>query len=304
MKTTALFLLLSLAGATAQATDFQLAPVKLPGGVTVFGTVSTDGTVGTLTPANLVAWSVTVRQSSRYDYVPGQAGGPNLMGVSVSADGRKLRVATSPDGVNDGGILAFGSFGPGPEYGVQVANFTGYYAAGGVAFYLAGPAFEWQDLAAPNHSQRVVAAAPAGSAVYKLLPVSFPSGATMTGTITTDGSTGPVGAAQVLDWRIRVQANSDTTYYRDASGNNNSVVMPGSGGLSTDGSTLFVARPGGYLAFGVPANPPRRPMAAVPADFGPAAPPKGQAGYFDAFGVQYAPLKFSGTQYPVAQATP
>lgn len=304
MKTTALFLLLSLAGATAQATDFQLTPVKLPGGITVFGTVSTDGTVGTLTPANLVAWTVTVRQSSRYDYFPGQAGGPNLMGVSVSADGRKLRVTTSPDGANDGGLLAFGSFGPGPEYGVQVANFTGPYAAGGVAFYLAGPAFEWQDLQAPNHSQRVVAAASAGSAVYKLLPVSFPSGATMTGTITTDGSTGAIGAAQVLDWRIRVQANDDTNYFRDASGNSNSVVMPGSGGLSTDGNTLFVARPGGYLAFGVPANPPRRPMAAVPADFSPAAPPKGQAGYFDAFGVQYAPLKFGGTQYPVAQAMP
>ncbi|MFO1340545.1 MAG: hypothetical protein U1F53_20375 [Burkholderiaceae bacterium] len=301
---TPLFLLLSLAAASAHATDFQLTPVKLPGGVTIIGTVSTDGTVGTLTPANLTAWRVTVRTTTRYDYFPGQAGGPNLMGVSVSADGRKLRVATSPDGVNDGGILAFGSFGPGPEYGVQVANFTGYYAAGGVAFYLAGPAFEWQDLLAPNHTQHVVAAAPVGSSVYKLLPVSFPSGATMTGTITTDGSTGAIGAAQVLDWRIRVQAVDDTTYFRDANGNSNSVVMPGSGGLSTDGSTLFVARPGGYLAFGVPANPPRRPMAAVPADFGPTAPPKGQAGYFDAFNVQYVGLRFGGTQYPVAQALP
>ncbi|MFO1340409.1 MAG: hypothetical protein U1F53_19675 [Burkholderiaceae bacterium] len=298
------FLLLSLAAAAAQATDFQLAPVKLPGGVTVFGTVSTDGSVGALTPANLTAWRVTVRSTTRYDYVPGQAGGPHLMGVSVSADGRKLRVATSPDGVNDGGILAFGSFGPGPEYGVQVANFSGYYAAGGVAFYLAGPAFEWQDLAAPDHSQHVVAAAPVGSAVYKLLPVSFPSGAAMTGTITTDGSTGAIGAAQVLDWRIRVQAVDDVTYFKDASGNGNSVVMPGSGGLSTDGSTLFVARPGGYLAFGVPANPPRRSVAAVPADFGPDAPRKGRAGYFDAFNLQYTSLKFGGTQYPVAQAMP
>ncbi|WP_374564853.1 hypothetical protein [Ideonella sp.] len=294
--------LLALAG-PAWATDFQLAPVKLPGGVTIFGTLSTDGTVGPLAPGHITGWRVTVRTTTRYGYSPGQPGGPALMGVSVTPDGQRLRVKTSPDGVRDGGLLAFGSFGPGPEHGVQVANFTGPYAAGGTAFYLSGPAFEWYDYAAPNHSQWTVAKATAGSSVYRLVPVVFPSGATMAGQITTDGSTGPLGASQLLDWQITVRAVDDRVYFKTAD-SANSVVLPATAGLSTDGQTLYVDSANGYLGVGIPAVPPRRPEGAVLADFGDLAPRKGQAGYFNAFAVQYVPLRFSGTAYPVARVAP
>jgi len=81
-------------------------------------------------------------------------------------------------------------------------------------------------------------------------------------------------------------------------------VLPASNGFSTDGVTLSVARPGGYLGFGVPPAPPRRGAGAVLADFSGTAPRKGQAGYFDAFGLQYKPLHFGGTMYPVAHALP
>lgn len=292
--------LVLLGAAAAQATDFQLAPVKLPGGVTIFGTVSTDGTIGPLVPANLTGWRVTVRTATRYDYTPSNAPPSNVFGVAVTADGRKLRVAASPDGT--GGALSFGTYMP--EVGVHLANYSQSWPPGmGFAMYQYGADFEYLDIPVPPSGWRVVARAAAGSSVYKIVPVSFVSGAVMTGTLTTDGSTGVIGPAQLLDWHVTVRNHSDVVYFQDASGAN-SVLLPATQGLSTDGRTLFVARPGGYLGVGVPAVPPGRPRGAVPADFGDAAPPKGQAGYFDAFTVQYVPLRFAGAQYPAGQAMP
>lgn len=288
----------------ARAADFTIQPVRLPGGTTIFGSVSTDGTLGPLSAEHLTGWQVTVRHSTRYRFDPTQAGGVQALGVAVSADGRRLSVRTSPDGVRDGGLLAFGSFGPGPEYGVQVANFTGPYAAGGVAFYLAGAAFEWQWLQAPDGSRRVVAqSAAAAPGQFRLVPVVFPGGARLSGSITTDGSTGPIGPAQILSWDLQVDTADDTLYYRDATGSN-SVVLPASQGFSTDGVVLSVARPGGYLGFGVPPAPPRRGAGAVLADFTAEAPAQGQAGWFDPFGLQWKPLHFSGSLYPVASTQP
>lgn len=304
---TALLLLpacLLMAAVPARATDFQLTPVQLPGGFSLTGTVSTDGSIGPLTAANLTGWRVTVRSSTLYRYSPADPGGAQVSGVTVSADGRRMTVKASPDRVRDGGILAFGAFGPGPEYGVQIANFTGYWGSnGGVAFYLAGAAFEWDWFDAVNGSHRLVAKAPPGSAQFRLLPVVFASGATLSGHITTDGRTGALGPANIVDWQIVAKVVNDTVHYKDASGSN-SQLLPGSGGLSTDGRTLSVARPGGLLAFGVPPAPPRRGAAAVLADFTSAAPAGGRSGYFDAFGSQYKPLQFSGSAWPVATALP
>ncbi|MBQ0929260.1 hypothetical protein [Ideonella alba] len=290
---------MALACGLASATVFQLAPVKLPGGITVSGTVTTDGTIGPLTAANLTDWSVSVRQVQRFVFDPSHPG-VQVSGVSVSADGRKMSVRTSPDGVNDGGLLAFGSFGPGPEYGVQVANFTGAYADGGVAFYLAGPAFEWQWLSAPNASKRLVAKAAPGSSVFRLVPVGFPSGAVMSGTITTDGRTGAIEASAITDWKITA-ALVDEVRYTPA----NSSVLPATAGLSSDGTTLSVARPGGYFGVGIAPRPPARGQGAVPADFASAtAPSGGQAGYWNAFTFQYVGLHFKGSAWPIATVQP
>ncbi|MGM9490303.1 hypothetical protein [Ideonella sp. YS5] len=293
--------LLLLLGATAgQATEFQLAPVQLPGGVSVFGTVSTDGTTGPLSPANLTGWRVTVRTTTRHDYTPANAPPQNVLGVSVSADGRKLRVATSPDG--NGGALSFGTSLP--EVLVHVANYaTGWPPGMGFAMFQYGADFEYADLPVSPTGQRVVARAAAGSSVFKLLPVDFPSGARLTGSITTDGSTGVLQPDRLLDWHLSAKRIEDVVYYRDAGGSN-SQVLPSSAGLSTDGQTLHVARPGGYLGFGVPPAPPARGRGAVPADFSDTAPSRGQAGWFDPFGFDFVPLRFGGTQYPVGQALP
>lgn len=292
-----------LAVVSTQAAEFQITPIKLPGGTVIGGRISTDGTLGPLSPANLTAWQVVVRNSSSLNFTPAQAGGPQTYGVAVSADGRRMTVRTSPDGVSDGGRLAFGSFGPGPEHGVQVADFTAYNAAGGSAFYVSGANFDWQPLGAPNASRYLAARAPAGSPVFTLVPVQFPGGATMSGSITTDGSTGPISPSQILSWKIAVKTVTETLYEHSASGGN-SVVLPASGQFSTDGSQLFVARPDGYLGFGIPPAPPRRGAGAVLADFSASAPSQGQAGWFDPFGLQFAPLHFTGTLYPVATVLP
>lgn len=292
---TAIWLVTGLASAAV----FQLAPVKLPGGTTLSGTVTTDGTLGPLTAAHLTDWDVRLRQTERWVFDPSHPG-VWVSGVSVSADGRKMSVRTSPDGVSDGGLLAFGSFGPGPEYGVQVANFTGYYANGGVAFYLAGPVFEWQDLLAPNGSRRLVAKANPGSSVFKLVPVGFPSGAVLSGTITTDGRTGALDASAITDWKITAAQTTEVRYTPA-----NSSVLPSTAGLSSDGTTLSVARPGGYFGVGIAPRPPARGQGAVPADFVSAtAPSGGQAGYWNAFTFQYVGLHFKGSAWPIATVQP
>lgn len=303
LMTFAAALWLAAAAGSAGATDFQVTPIKVPGGTVIFGTVSTDGTVGVLTPANLTSWNIVVRTTTTVTFDPSHPGGPQTLGVAVSPDGRRMTVKTSPDGVRDGGQLAFGSFGPGPEYGVQVADFTAYNANGGSAFYVAGSNFEGQPLGAANGTRYLAARAKAGSPVFQLVPVAFPSGTTLNGSITTDGSTGPISPAQIVDWKIVAKNVSESTYYRNAGGGN-SVVLPASVLFSTDGSTLFVARPNGYLGFGIPAAPPRRGYGAVLADFSTSAPADGQAGWFDPFGLQYTSLRFHGSQYPMATALP
>jgi len=79
-------LALAIAAAAAEATDFELTPVKLPSGMTLFGRVTTDGTIGPLTPANVTGWRVTLRTTTRYDYTPANAPPQNVFGVAVTAD--------------------------------------------------------------------------------------------------------------------------------------------------------------------------------------------------------------------------
>jgi hypothetical protein len=218
-----------------------------------------------------------------------------VLAVSVSADGRKMRVATSPDG--NGGALSFGTSLP--EVLVHVANYAvGWPPGMGFAMYQSGADFEYADLPVSPTGQRVVARAPLGSSTFRLVPVDFPSGASVTGSIT-----GAIGPAQLLDWHLAARRVEDVVYYRDAS-TSNSQVLPATNGLSTDGQALYVVRPGGYLGFGVPPAPPARGRGAVPADFSASAPPQGQAGWFDPFGLDYVPLRFSGSQYAVGLALP
>jgi hypothetical protein len=299
----ALALSLTLCTAAASAANFQITPISLPSGTKITGTIQTDGSTGPLSAANFTAWSITVRSTETLLFNPSQPGAPDLTDVAVSADGRRMLVRHSPDGVADGGTLRFGSFWPLERY-VTVATYAGYTAAsGGQSSYVNGAQFDWQWFGDPNGGSRKVATAPTGSSVFRVVPVVYPSGTTLTGTITTDGSTGVISAANITDYRLKVQTVSEVTYLRTATGGNSSV-LPNTNGVSSDGTQLLVVRPGGYLGFGVPPAGSRRGEGAVLADFGPAAPTKGQAGYFNPFTLEYKPLKFSGGLYPVAQLIP
>lgn len=289
--------------AHAQSVDLVIQPVRLPDGITLSGSIQTDGSVGPILPDQLLGWRVVQRLVSRLVYKPANAATVTAQQVRVTPDGRWLQVRTSPDGVRDGGLLAFGSFGPGPEYGVQLANFTATWANGGTSFYVAGANFEWQWLDAPPHHWWTVARASGVPGRFTLTPVAYASGAVLGGWLQTDGRTGLLPADAFVDWSLTVRSVQEQVYYKDASGSN-SVVAAGTQGLSSDGQQLWVSRPGGFLGFATPTRPPARPSGVTLADFGPGAPAGGQAGWYSPFGLQYGPLHFTGSLYPVAASSP
>ena len=61
MKTTLLYSLMLAAMLPAKATEFQIESIALPGGISIFATLTTDGTIGPPTAANFTAWNVTGR---------------------------------------------------------------------------------------------------------------------------------------------------------------------------------------------------------------------------------------------------
>ncbi|MFM2340480.1 MAG: hypothetical protein RLZZ592_133 [Pseudomonadota bacterium] len=131
----------------------------------------------------------------------------------------------------------------------------------------------------------------------------FAGGTTLSGYIDTDGTTGSLTPVNLVSWKITARNAQVTRWYQDASGSN-SAVLPASAGFSTDGQTLWVDRPDGYLGFGTAPRPPARGAGVVLADFSAAAPAGGQRGYFNPFGSQYRPLHCSSTPCAVATVIP
>jgi len=304
LRLATLFAVLCGAMSAALATDFALTPIELKDGATVTGTVSTDGTVGALLPENITGWSIVLRKPTVLYFDPDHIGGPTLSGVRVTANGRRMLVKRHPsDGLSSGGLLRFGAFGLGPEYGVEVANFSGYVGvSGGRASYLSGATFIWTWFNEGQDGWHLAARARPGSPVFNLVPVDFTGGPRMTGTITTDGSTGEIGDAQIVDWRIQVRTYVSVIYQRTAAYSNSELLVD-TAQLSTDGTTLFVGRPGGVLGVerrdGLPTD-----SGVVLADFSASAPSRGVAGWFDNNGEHGTPLKFTGSSWPVAVAIP
>lgn len=205
-----LTLLLSLAATapTARATTLRINPLDLGNGITVAGHIDVDGTIGPLTTANVTGWSVTVTQSTDLAvYDSATAPVASLALVSVAPDGRMI-VPTSPDGASDGGRLGFGlpPVNPPPEFGVRLADFGGPFAAGGEAFFQNGAAFGYLPLDQPDGVDYTAAQARGpGSSVFDVTPLDFGGGIVLTGTITTDGTIGALGAGDLVDWNLVVR---------------------------------------------------------------------------------------------------
>jgi hypothetical protein len=214
---------------TQANTMFNLTPVDLGGGFSFFGTLTTDGTVGNLTGANITDWNITFRSVT--DYVFDKQNTVNYS-VGVSSDGASLTVPTSPDGIDDGGSLFFRSPNPFADVGAQVADFTQSSGNGGQAMYMYGGAFDFTALNQPHGIDYQAATLRSGSStLFDLVPVTFAGGTKMTGTILTDGS---VGSAVIEDWNILVRE----TFQWNFDPANSSVVDDFN--LASDGQFLTV----------------------------------------------------------------
>ena len=253
------------------AATLTVSPITFDAGpgysMTATGTITTGAA-----PGSISDWSISVTTQQQLGHYSGANTQAQVSGVAVS--GGSMSVATSPDPANiDGGYLTFRSPNPYLDFGVTLANFTGAYAASGQAMYMMGGTFDFLDLGGPAGPSFQVATALSGGSIFALDPLSFSGGVTVTGTITTDGTTGSLGLANILSWDIYV--NQTTVDLFDST---NSVVTSALLGIAPNGQDLTVNNPGGHLGF---SKPPLggRAHSLVLADFTDPAAPQGQAAY-------------------------
>lgn len=284
---------------------FNLSPMVLSNGWRVTGTITTDGTTGTLTAANILDWNLRTVQTTDLTWTEKDSNDLNISGVMT--DGKKIQVATSPDGVLDGGTLYFGRGGSGgtiPTNAV-LADFTQLSTNLGYVGGIAG----WQDeiwglnyvgLNQRNNSKYRAALAVAGQPnVFRItVPTiaSTPLLMTMFGTITTDGTIGTLQPQNIVAWNITAR-NQDITNYSKA---NSSVLS--SIGVTSDGTTIKVDHAGGQFTIGIGGM---RPTFVTLADFTDPTYPDGFANYYRGnFGVMGEKFPLTGPRaktYTVAR---
>jgi len=230
-----------LLASSVDAAAFSIRPIyfanDLGFSVIATGTITADGVTGQISDWNL---AVTTRNRVAR-FTPGNTA--NLATVGVASNGSELTVATSPDGIDDGGELFFRSPNPFQDVGALVADFTGANTNGGQAMYMYGGAFDVLPLNAPDGSS-YVAARSSGGSLFELVSLPFDNGVTMTGTITTNGAVGQLAASDITSWDIVVDEVT-----QDLFNPSNSSVSSNLLGVSADGSALTVTKPEGYLAF-------------------------------------------------------
>jgi hypothetical protein len=230
----------AFAAGTASALSLDIRPIDFGGGLTATGTITTDGF-----GANITDWRLSVSSFERLAHYT-RANTPLgiVSDVSVSGDGQAMSVATSPDGVADGGALGFRARNPSVNWGVSLADFSSNASPGGEAFYIAGAAFDFLPLDQPAGTSYLMATAnPSGGNLFDLVPLTFSGGVTLYGTILTTGRSGLLAPEDVLAWEIFV--DMVTTDVFDSS---NSRLAASGLGLSPDGE-LTVMNPDGYLTF-------------------------------------------------------
>ncbi len=260
---------------------FHIKPIALANGWRVTGTITTDGSVGVLNPNNIVDWNLLVVQTMDLVWTEKDSNDLNISGVSST--GKKVMVATSPDGVLDGGTLVFSKpvrNGTIPTSAI-VADFTQLSVNLGYVGGLAG----WQDevgglnfvgLNQRNNIKYRAASVEANKP--NVFRISVPTLATspllmtMFGTITTDGTVGPLAPQNIVAWNITARSE-DVRNYTKA----NSAVRAAIG-VTTDGQTIKVAHTGGQLVIGFGSF---RPTYVTLADFTDPTYPDGFANYYD-----------------------
>lgn len=212
--------------------SFHLVPLDLGDGYSIAGTIVTDGSVGPINAGNIVGWQVAVTYVNDLVYDPTNTSA-NL--ASVTASSGALRIATSPDGIDDGGTM---SFMASEYFGVTIADFTWLNLPGGAASWQQG------NLLALNQPDGwlYTAATSADGVHYALVPLDLGAPFSMFGTITTDGALGAIDAGNLVDWSITVRERSV-----DLFNEGNSSLTADLLRVSHDGRYLTVTNPEGFL---------------------------------------------------------
>jgi hypothetical protein len=283
LKSTLILFMLAFSIAASAATPivFKLKPIKLTNGWQVTGTITTDGTLGPLTAANITSWNLQVVQTTDVGWTEKDSNDLNISGVST--DGKGIFVATSPDGVQDGGTLYFSRGGGGGRIptSAALADFT--QLSVNLGFGIGGIA-GWQDeilglnyigLNRKNHVQYRAASTIVGQPnvfrilVPRLAPPPFQM--TMFGTISTDGTVGALLPANIIAWNITARAQDIANYTEK-----NSTVLFATG-VTSDGIVIKVDHAGGQFGMGIGGA---RPTFVTIADFTDPAFPNGFANYY------------------------
>ena len=121
-----------IAATRSSGNVYSLVQLDFYGGVRVTGTITTDGTIGSLTPSNIVAWDIVVDETTADPFTLANSTlQANLVGLDPT--GTALTV------LNPDGYLAFskGYIG-GHPYALTLADFTAQAPQGGQAAYYHG----------------------------------------------------------------------------------------------------------------------------------------------------------------------
>jgi hypothetical protein len=97
--------------------------------MTMFGTITTDGTIGALLPQNIVAWNITARNQDITNYT--RANSAVLSTIGLTSDGATIKVSHA------GGQFKIGIGGMRPTF-VTFADFTDPTYSDGFANYYRG----------------------------------------------------------------------------------------------------------------------------------------------------------------------
>jgi len=287
-------LALSLSAVFSGGQNFTLKPIRLSNNWVVTGTLTTDGTVGVIGAANIIDWNLKAVQTTDITWSEKDSTDANISGVS--SDGKKIYVATSPDGVQDGGALVFSRGGPGGNIptAAVIADFTQLSVNLGYIGGIAG----WQDelwglnYVGLNLRDNILhRAATLDTGQVNVFRVQVPILSTtplfmkLSGTITTDGTVGPLLPQNIVAWNLTAR-NQEIHFYTKA----NSTILAAAQ-VSSDGTVIDVAHAGGQLVIGVGGM---RPTFITIADFTDPSYPNGFANYYTgAFGVM-------GEKWPLA----
>jgi hypothetical protein len=260
---------------------FKLNPIQLSNQWKVTGSITTDGTVGVLTGANILDWNLKVVQTTDVVWTETNSTDANISGVF--SNGKKVLVATPPTDYQDGGALVFsksgGAIGSIATSAV-LADFTQLSLNLGYIGGIAG----WQDeiwglnyvgLNQRNHTQYAAASAlPARPNVFRIqVPTlsTAPLLMTMFGTLTTDGTIGALAPQNIIAWNITAR-NQDINYYSKLNSSILSAI-----GVTSDGIVLKVDHAGGQFTIGLGGF---RPTFVTVADFTDPSYPDGFANYY------------------------